>query len=50
MIPAEGTDRIDNPIHFLHGHSVQQSIQLTEIRFDLFIVYTVQLAVSLLEQ
>ena len=50
MIPAEGADGIDNPVHFPQGHSVQQAVQLTEIRFDLVIVYTVCIAISLIEQ
>ena len=50
MIPAEGAYRVDNPVHFPQGHSVQQAVQLTEIRFDLVIVYSVHIAVSLVEQ
>ena len=50
MIPAERTDRVDNPVHFSQGHSVQQTIQLSEIRFDLSIVYAVHILVSLIQQ
>lgn len=50
MIPAEGADRIDNPVHFPQGHPVQQAVQFTKIRFDLVIVYAIRIAVSLVEQ
>lgn len=50
MISAERTDRVDNPVHFSQGHSVQQTIQLSEIRFDLVIVYAVCIAISFIEK
>ena len=50
MIPAEGADRIDNPVHFPQGYPVQQAVQFTKIRFDLVIVYAIRIAVSLVEQ
>ena len=50
MIPAEGADGIDNPVHFPQRHSVQQAVQLTEIRLDLVIVYAVCIVISFIEE
>ena len=50
MIPAEGADRIDNPVHFPQGHPVQQAVQFTKIRFDLVIVYAIRILVWGLSQ
>ena len=35
MIPAEGTDGIDNPVQFCQRYSIQKTVQLMEIPFDL---------------
>ena len=32
MVPAEGADGIDNPVHFPQGHSVQRLIQFCNAR------------------
>lgn len=50
MIPAQSADGIDDLAHFRQQHSIQNTVQLMEILFDLVIVYSVHIAVSLVEQ
>ena len=35
MIPAESTDRIDNPVQFCQRYPIQKTVQFMEIPFDL---------------
>ena len=42
MIPAEGTDRINDLIHFPQRHTVHLAVQLIEIRLYLRIIHQPQ--------
>ena len=35
MVPAEGTDGIDNPVQFCQRYPIQKTVQFMEIPFDL---------------
>ena len=47
MIPAEGTDRIDDLIHTPQGNAVHGLVQRMEVVFDFVIVQGVGFAVGL---
>ena len=49
VIPAEPTDRIDDPIHIPQLHTVHQLVQFMEIIFDLGIIQAVTFAVSFVQ-
>ena len=49
MLPAEGADHINDPIHLPEGHSVHPLVQIGKGCFDLSVVQPVAFAVSVVQ-
>ena len=49
MLPAEGADHINDPIHLTEGHSVHLLVQIDKGIFDLSVVQPVAFAVSVVQ-
>lgn len=49
MIPAKGTDRINNFVHVSQGHPIHKAVQFIEILFDLLIVIPLQIDIAFIE-
>ena len=50
MIPAEGTDRVNDPVHLPQGHTIHSLIQCVEICFDFIVVHGIGFAVCLVKK
>ena len=50
MITAEGTNRGDDPVHLLEGHTVHGPVQHIKVGSDLFVVQIVDLIVGLIKK
>ena len=49
MVTAEGTDRVDDLVHFLQRHSVHLPVQFVKVFLDLLIIVGIVLVVALVE-
>ena len=49
MLPAEGAEGIDDPVHVLQGHAVHGLVQVIKICLDLFVVGGAALVVALIQ-
>jgi len=49
MLPAEGADYINDPIHLPEGHPVHLLVQIGKGSFDLSIIQPVAFAVSIVQ-
>ena len=50
MIPAEGADGVDDPVHLAQLHAVHPLVQFVEVRLDLGTVHGVDFVVGFIEQ
>ena len=50
MIPAECTDRVNDPVHLLQLHAVHRLVHFIEICLDLGIVHLICLVVGFIEE
>ena len=49
MLPAEGADHINDPIHLPEGHTMHLLVQIGKGCFDLSIIQSVAFAVSVVQ-
>ena len=49
MIPAEGTDWVDDLVHLPDGFSVHHLVELVEVRLNGFVIQTIGILVSFVE-
>ena len=50
MIPAEGTDGIDDLVHVSQRHPIQKTVQLMEILFDMSAAAPLQVFIALIQE
>ncbi len=50
MIPAQGTDGIDDLVHVSQRHPIQKTVQLMEILFDMSAAAPLQVFIALIQE